>query len=84
MQSTGESTVDVLGESLTLPLQQAVSLLSSLELRLHYTQRLPGRKHRLSVLSTFVSTLGDKSPEAWEPYSCSGHLDSFDLAAQEK
>lgn len=45
-----------LGEGFTLPLEQAVTLLSSLELRLHYTQRLPGREDRLPILSLRMST----------------------------
>lgn len=48
--SSSRAGAILLGQGLALPLEQAVSLLSSLELGLHYTQRLPGRKDRLSIL----------------------------------
>ena len=40
-----------LGKSFTLALQQAVSSLSSLQLGLHQTQRLPGRKDSFTILA---------------------------------
>lgn len=40
----------LLGQGLGFPLQQTVSRLSSLELRLHDTQRLPGGEDGLSIL----------------------------------
>lgn len=46
---------DLLCESLALPLQQAVPRFSPLELRLHDTQRLPGREHGLAILERSMS-----------------------------
>ena len=42
----------LLGEGFTLPLQQAVTGLGSLELRLHDTQRLSRREDGLAILGT--------------------------------
>lgn len=45
-----EGELDLLGESFTLSLQQIMTSLSSLELRLHQPQRLTGWEDSFSIL----------------------------------
>lgn len=47
--------IDALGESFTLALEQAMTLLSSLELGLHQSEGLTSREDRLPFLSQRVS-----------------------------
>lgn len=50
MKSDYNSIVFLLGKCLTFPFEQTMASLSSLELGLHDTERLPSRKDGLTIL----------------------------------
>ena len=64
---TQSNETNVLCESFTLSLQQIMSGLSSLELRLHQSQGLPSREDRFSILRGVSTSLINTSFDCLTP-----------------